>query len=164
MCHKPVLFQGKCDIFFLVREVSKGLKSKENGKQKMKLSGGEEKHRLCYLNCLNWSWCILLLNHFWWLCVFWLLHLFSILSLFQQSKFYLDLWSQSYPFTWQWLPRKQEHKSVLLPWNTCCASQQICFFTHRNVCKRILLGCWKHLSCSFTYCILVSSTFRIWTV
>lgn len=54
MCHKPVLFQGKCDIFSPVSEVSKGLKSKENGNQKVKLSGGEEKHHPCYLNCIKW--------------------------------------------------------------------------------------------------------------
>lgn len=139
VCHKPVLFQGKCDISSLVREVSKGLKSKKNGKQKVKLSGGEEKHCLSYLNCLSWCWCILLLNPFWNLCVSAATPVFRF-SLFQDSKYYLDLWSQSYLFI------------------------HVCFLTHKSVCKRILLGCWKHLSCSFTYCILAASAFRIWTV
>lgn len=35
MCHKPVLFQGKCNVS-VVSEVSKGLKSKENVKPKGK--------------------------------------------------------------------------------------------------------------------------------
>lgn len=53
MCHKPIQFQWKCDIFSLMSEVSKGLESKENVKQKEKLSNGEERHRPCYLNCIN---------------------------------------------------------------------------------------------------------------
>lgn len=56
-------FHSRGNVTSSVSEVSKGLKSKENVKQKEK-SNGEERHQLCYLNCINQWWCILPLNSF----------------------------------------------------------------------------------------------------